>query len=50
MSLGFHYLVHRKSAATCRSNVTHSQGFQKQAQADNATTVILAGKKVVAKQ
>lgn len=49
MNLGFGYVVHKASTATFRSNVTHSQVFQKQVQAGKPTTVTFRSESVVVK-
>lgn len=49
MNLGFSYVVHKASTATFRSNVTHSQVFQTQAQAGKAITVTLGSESVIVK-
>lgn len=47
MNLGFGYIVHKASTATFRSNVTHSQVFQKQVQAGKPITVTFGIESVV---
>lgn len=49
MNPGFSYVVQKVSPATLRSNVTHSQVFQKQAQEGKAIAVTLGSEGVIAK-